>query len=94
MTQSHWQTDFRLPENPTSPPKGTLASGASPDAQFIFDAIYAHSERVYVLTTMQVNDEWGFIEHEKRQYFATLPDLQAAIADFMNAPTTHFETEN
>lgn len=91
--KTDWQTHFRQPENEHHALRqntGTVASGASPDAQFIFDAIYAEQEQLFVLTCLQVNDELGFIENEKRVYCATLPELRLAIDDFMRAPHDYF----
>lgn len=86
-----WQCTFRQPENPDSDTwQGTLASGASSDAQFIFDVIYAPEHHVFVLTLMQINDEWGFIENERRLYVATWQDLHHKIDDFMLSPLTYF----
>lgn len=90
--QTTWQCTFRQPENPDqSTWRGTLASGASPDAQFIFDAIYAPERNTFVLTLLQVNDELGFIENEQRLYFATWQDLRTAIDDFIQSPQTYFQ---
>lgn len=88
--KTDWQTHFRLPEHPNDTPQSTIASGASPDAQFIFDAIYAAEQRVFVFSALHINDELGFIENEKRVYCATLAELQAAIADFMRSPQDYF----
>lgn len=89
--QNTWQCVFRQPENAhQSTWHGTLASGSSPDAQFIFDAIYAPERDTFVLTLLQINDELGFVENEKRLYLANWQDLRATIDDFIQSPHAHF----
>lgn len=64
----------------------TLISGASPDANFIFDAVYAVEKECFVLTMMKINNEWGFIEHQAYRYPATRSELLEEIRRFQEDP--------
>lgn len=89
--KNNWQFIFRQPENPNkSTWNGTLASGSSPNAQFIFDAIYDWQHDTFVLTLLQINNELGFIENEKRLYLNNWHDLRMAIEQFMQSPHAQF----
>lgn len=87
-----WQTISRLPE--TEPNEYNLAqytheqlmAGSSPDARFIYDVVYALTEQCFVLTCMEVNSEWGYLENEVRLYPTTRQELLAAIEQFQTNP--------
>lgn len=63
-----------------------LIAGATEDGRFVFDAVYAAEWQQFVLTLMEVNGEWGFVEKEKRLYPQSRRELLAAVADFQAAP--------
>ena len=63
-----------------------LIHGSSPDAQFIFDAIYSIDLEGFVLTLMQVDNEMGFIEKEKRLLLKTRAELLEAIENYQINP--------
>lgn len=63
-----------------------LISGASPDAQFIFDAIYSIERQSFVLTLMQVDNELGHIENEALRYPNTRQELLHQIELFQENP--------
>lgn len=63
-----------------------LLHGSSPDAQFIFDAIYNIDLEGFVLTLMQVDNEMGFIEKEKRLILKSRAELLAAVAEYQQHP--------
>lgn len=97
MTANTWQTENRLPEQePTAENQADYAlpqllCGSSSDARFIYDAVYVAAEQCFVLTLMQINDEFGFIENEQRRYFGNRNDLLAAVAQFQAAPEQAFD---
>lgn len=94
---TEWQTVCRLPEEAPSDHNRAayaapqLLAGSSPDARFIYDAVYVAAEGCFVLTLMQINDEWGFIEHEQRAYYTDRHSLLAAVAAFQAAPQAAFQ---
>lgn len=97
MNTTAWQTENRLPEQEPNPDNQAayaapqLLCGSSPDARFIYDAVYAAAEGCFVLTLMHINDEFGFIENEQRRYFADRSQLLNAVAEFQAAPEQAFE---
>ena len=66
--------------------QANLILGSSPDAQFIFDAIYNIDLEGFVLTLMQVDNEMGFIEKEKRLLLKTRAELLEAIENYQINP--------
>ena len=95
-----WNVKSCLPEdepngqNMSAYRQPQLVGGASADAQFVFDAVYAETESCFVLTLLKVNDEWGFVEGEKRLYPQSRMRLLAEIAAFQAAPDAAFAMEN
>lgn len=66
--------------------QNNLIHGSSPDAEFIFDAIYNIDLEGFVLTLMQVDNEMGFIEKEKRLVLKTRAELLEAIESYQKHP--------
>ena len=66
--------------------QANLIHGSSPDAQFIFDAIYDIDLEGFVLTLMQVDNEMGFIEKEKRLLLKTRAELLETIENYQINP--------
>ncbi len=66
--------------------QNNLIHGSSPDAQFIFDAIYSIDLEGFVLTLMQVDNEMGIIEKEKRLILKTRAELLTTIQSFQQQP--------
>ncbi|XXQ68695.1 hypothetical protein ACKLNO_02210 [Neisseriaceae bacterium B1] len=86
-----WQTTSHLPNdepnehNQTAYARAQLMAGASPDARYIYDVVYEKDEACFVLTLLEINEEWGFVEQQYRLYPKTRDALLQSIA--------HFETE-
>lgn len=70
-----------------------LIAGASPDGRYIFDAVYDHNAPCFVLTLLDVNETFGFVEHETRLYPTSRAELLRLIADFHAAPVAQFAGE-
>lgn len=89
---THWHTISHLPEdepnaqNQAAYAQTQLLAGASPDARYIYDVIWAANEACFVLTLMEVNAEWGFVEQEYRLYPTTRQALLQAINEYQTAP--------
>lgn len=66
--------------------QNNLIHGSSPDAEFIFDAIYNIDLEGFVLTLMHVDNEMGFIEKEKRLVLKTRAELLQAIESYQKHP--------
>lgn len=71
----------------------SLISGSSNDARFVFDAVYRVEDERFVLTLMQVDDEFGIIEHEVRLHPTSRAELLAQIERFCHAPQHVFAVE-
>lgn len=91
-----WHTTSQLPDdepnssNAMQYETAQLMSGASADGQFIYDVVYAQAEQCFVLTLMQINDEWGFIEQQRRLYPVSRAALLRDIAAFETDPLASF----
>lgn len=91
-----WHTTDRLPKaepddtNQAAYCAPQLLAGASADGRFIFDAVYDAAAPRFVLTLMEINTAFGFIEHEKRLYPASRAELLAAVSAFQAAPAQAF----
>ena len=70
-----------------------LIAGASPDARYLFDAVYDHNAHCFVLTLLNVNETLGFVENETRLYPTSRAELLRLIADFQAAPAAQFARE-
>ena len=70
-----------------------LIAGASPDARYLFDAVYDHNAQCFVLTLLDVNETFGFVENETRLYPTSRAELLRLIADFQAAPAAQFASE-
>lgn len=68
-----------------------LLCGHSADARFVYDAVYLTDKKQFVLTLMEINEEFGFIEHEAVRRFACREALLAAVAAFQAAPEAAFD---
>ena len=94
-----WHITSRLP--PDEPSAANFAAysqpqlivGASPDGRYIFDAVYDHNTPCFVLTLLDVNETFGFVEHETRLYPPSCAELLRLIADFQAAPAAQFAGE-
>lgn len=92
MNPNRWDTVCHLPDtepddsNADTYARPDLFSGASPDARFIFDAVYLPAECRFLLTLMEINEEWGFVEHESVCRPATRAELLRLAAAFQAAP--------
>ena len=89
-TESHLPADEPCADNLADYRHPQLMRGASADARFIFDAVYAPERAGFVLTLMQINDEWGFIEHELRLHPHSRAELLQQIERFCRAPAAYF----
>lgn len=97
MMNNQWTIQSKLPECECTPndfaqfSSAQLISGATEDARFIFDVIFSLEKQCFVLTAMEINEEWGFIEHEKRLYLSTLAELWHHIQDFQQKLSHFFD---
>ncbi|MDO4433073.1 MAG: hypothetical protein Q4B82_00635 [Alysiella sp.] len=97
MSKTIWQTTNRLPENEPNTDNANdyaqsqLLAGASDDGRYVYDVVYLIEQKCFVLTMMDINAEWGFIEHEKRLHLLTRAALLQSIALFQAAPQRVFE---
>lgn len=66
--------------------RNNLLHGSSPDAQFIFDAIYSIDEEGFILTLIQVDNEMGFIEKEKKLILKSRNELLQAVHQYQQQP--------
>ena len=87
-----WRITSRLPDeepnaaNFAAYSQPQLIAGASPDARYLFDAVYDHNAQCFVLTLLDVNETFGFVENETRLYPTSRAELLRLIADFQAAP--------
>ena len=94
-----WRITSRLPPDEPSAAnfaaysQPQLIAGASPDGRYIFDAVYDHNSPCFVLTLLDVNETFGFVEHETRLYPTSRAELLRLIADFHAAPVAQFAGE-
>ena len=94
-----WRITSRLPdEEPNAASfaaysQPQLIAGASPDARYLFDAVYDHNAQCFVLTLLEVDETLGFVENETRLYPTSRADLLRWIADFQAAPAAQFASE-
>ncbi|MDK4688180.1 hypothetical protein [Kingella negevensis] len=92
-----WTITNRLPENEPDETNRAeyahpqLMGGASDDGRFVFDVVWAEMEECFVLTFLWVNDEFGFLEDQIREYPKTRTDLLARVAEFQAAPELAFQ---
>lgn len=75
--QIHNATAYAVPQ---------LIAGASDDGQWIYDAIYDAQAACFVLTALHINQEWGFIENERRCILSTRTALLTEIAALEHNP--------
>ncbi|ULJ61215.1 hypothetical protein [Wielerella bovis] len=91
-----WTSNHRLPasepneNNRVEYAHPQLLSGASDDGRFIYDAIWAETEAVFVLTVMWINEEFGFVEDTVRLYPKNRAELLQQVAAFQAAPESFF----
>ena len=78
-----WHITSRLPDeepnaaNFAAYSQPQLIAGASPDARYLFDAVYDHNAQCFVLTLLDVNETFGFVENETRLYPTRLPQRRS-----------------
>ncbi|UOP05144.1 hypothetical protein [Conchiformibius kuhniae] len=91
-----WHIRSALPDSEPNPSNlhdylnPQLIGGASADARFVFDAVYAPERGHFVLTLMQIDDEWGFVAHESRLYPRSRAELAAHIRRFCADPAAQW----
>lgn len=56
--------------------------------------VYDHNAQCFVLTLLDVNETFGFVENETRLYPTSRAELLRWIADFQAAPAAQFARES
>ena len=93
----NWQTKNTLPDAEPNPQNRTqyaepqLLAGASEDGKFAYDAVWMEIEECFALTFLWLNDEFGFVEDERRLYPTTRAELLQNVADFEANPQEFFD---
>lgn len=57
-----------------------LLAGTTNDGDFIYDVIYDVQAACFVLTALHINQDWGFVEAERRVLLPTRTALLDEIA--------------
>lgn len=89
-----WQTVSHLPDaepqadNLAAYRRPQLMAGASSNGQFIYDVVYAEQEHCFVLTLMEIDEQWGFVAQQVRLYPQTRGELLQYIQKFEQQPAT------
>lgn len=96
----NWTLYSKLPENEPSADNWAqyaheqLIAGASDNSSYVFDAIYVATEEHFVLTLIQLNPQFAYVEKQIIQYPKTRAELLSIIETFKTQPDAFFLDTN